>query len=94
MFLYYGIVATALLLFAGKRWGHKVYNRWGRLFFSRKAIAKRAETPPLADNSDEEKQKEMEIVSEVELQTVLHVFLCFIIIISMRFLIIDEKIYI
>lgn len=70
MFLYYGIAATALLLFAGKRWGHKVYNRWGRLFFSRKAIAKRAATPPLADNSDEEKQKEKETGSEVELQTV------------------------
>lgn len=72
MFLYYGIVATALLLFAGKRWGQKVYNRWGRLFFSRKAIAKRAETPPLADNSDEEKQKEKETACEVELQTVFY----------------------
>lgn len=77
MFLYYGIVATALLLFAGKRWGHKVYNRWGRLFFSRKAIVKRAETPPLADNSDEEKQKEKETACEVELQTVLLFFKSF-----------------
>lgn len=71
MFLYYGIAATALLLFAGKRWGHKVYNRWGRLFFSRKAITKRAATPPLPDtSSDEEKPIEKETVDEVELQTV------------------------
>lgn len=74
MFLYYGIAATALLLFAGKRWGPRIYNRWGRLFFSRKAIAKRAVTPPLADTSDEEMQKEREAANEVELQTVAFFF--------------------